>query len=213
MGQSARFRNERPRVRVTQEPPNLRNRDEHVAYFRQWYKENRATEIEKSKIRARLRRKATRDLVLKIKQNSKCLACSENDPVCLDFHHREPSKKDVNIFALYKKGWSIARVMEEIAKCDILCANCHRKLHYGRCGRNGLPAVPKTVAPEGDESSILSPSANFLFDRMYVDNAEEMKSLAPFDARTSLGRLTSLISSSIVDSSSICATSSPQYAR
>lgn len=28
-------------------------------------------------------------------------------------------------------GYGLARIKEEIVKCDVLCANCHRKLHAG----------------------------------------------------------------------------------
>jgi predicted HNH restriction endonuclease len=29
-----------------------------------------------------------------------------------------------------KAQWPLERVREELAKCELLCANCHRKLHY-----------------------------------------------------------------------------------
>jgi hypothetical protein len=57
-----------------------------------------------------------------------CSKCSEKDPACIDFHHRDPSKKDVNI-SVAVAHWSIEKLQEEIKKCDLLCCNCHRKLH------------------------------------------------------------------------------------
>lgn len=50
---------------------------------------------------------------------SKCLAA-------LDFHHRDPTKKD---FAIAAKMTSFEQVRAELDKCDLLCANCHRELH------------------------------------------------------------------------------------
>jgi len=48
----------------------------------------------------------------------------------LDFHHRDPSTKVMDIAEAQRHGWSIGRIQVEIEKCDIICANCHRKLHW-----------------------------------------------------------------------------------
>jgi len=58
-----------------------------------------------------------------------CSHCSESDPRCLDFHHRDPAEKEFDI-AKRVRARTLASLMPEIAKCDILCANCHRKLHW-----------------------------------------------------------------------------------
>ena len=63
----------------------------------------------------------------------KCDSCEENHPACLDFHHRDPTEKDENISHAVHIGWSKKRILAEIAKCDVLCSNCHRKLHW-HCG-------------------------------------------------------------------------------
>jgi hypothetical protein len=60
------------------------------------------------------------------KQNKKCERCSENDSICLDFHHIDNSKDYVIANML---GCSIETIKKEIEKCIILCANCHRKEH------------------------------------------------------------------------------------
>lgn len=57
-----------------------------------------------------------------------CSRCPEHDPVCLDFHHRNPYEKEMTISLGIARA-SLHRLQNEIAKCDILCANCHRKLH------------------------------------------------------------------------------------
>ena len=67
----------------------------------------------------------------------KCSRCSEDDPVCLDFHHRDPSQKDENIGRMLNKAWSLPRLQAEVAKCDVLCSNCHRKLHWSLRNRQG----------------------------------------------------------------------------
>ena len=46
----------------------------------------------------------------------------------LEFHHADPTKKDFNISSRgYTRSWK--RVQEELDKCVMLCANCHRETH------------------------------------------------------------------------------------
>jgi len=57
-----------------------------------------------------------------------CIKCGEKDPSCLDFHHRDGKiDKRGNIGEI--RRYAIPKLLEEIAKCDVLCANCHRKHH------------------------------------------------------------------------------------
>lgn len=66
--------------------------------------------------------------ILFYKENHPCIICGEICTACLDFHHL--GDKSDNISNLYRKG-SISKVIDEINKCVVLCANCHRKLHAG----------------------------------------------------------------------------------
>lgn len=65
------------------------------------------------------------------KSTLSCTLCGETHPACLAFHHRDAEQKTKNIADMIYRH-SIARILEEIAKCDVLCHNCHAKLHYGR---------------------------------------------------------------------------------
>ena len=57
-----------------------------------------------------------------------CCRCGERDPRCLDLHHKDPATKIAEVSA--KIGcWSDPLLWQEIRKCEILCANCHHKLH------------------------------------------------------------------------------------
>lgn len=58
-----------------------------------------------------------------------CSICGENCVSCLEFHHRNPNEKEYTIGDMMSTGHSIESVKREIEKCDILCANCHRKVH------------------------------------------------------------------------------------
>ena len=60
-----------------------------------------------------------------------CVKCGYNKcPAALDYHHIDPSKKDINFVTA--KHWSWKRLVEELKKCVLLCANCHREEEYLR---------------------------------------------------------------------------------
>lgn len=46
-----------------------------------------------------------------------------------EFHHRDPTQKDLRGNQLKRLGWQTVRA--ELGKCDLLCANCHRMRHWG----------------------------------------------------------------------------------
>lgn len=67
-----------------------------------------------------------------------CMRCGEADWRCLDLHHRDPTEKHRALRAPKQLSrnrggsWRLVpfRDMDaEFAKCDVLCANCHRKEH------------------------------------------------------------------------------------
>ena len=54
-----------------------------------------------------------------------CEDCGVSFPPCvMEFHHRDPSTKSFTIAKNLMRPWY--RVVLEIAKCVLLCANCHR---------------------------------------------------------------------------------------
>ena len=58
----------------------------------------------------------------------KCQDCGvESEHPIYDLHHRDPSAKDFSIGALIRRKWVVLE--PEIAKCDLLCSNCHRIRH------------------------------------------------------------------------------------
>ena len=65
------------------------------------------------------------------KMGGVCTSCrGKFHPVVYDFHHLDPSKKDVGITSAMNKR-SLKRILEEVEKCILLCANCHRVEHAG----------------------------------------------------------------------------------
>jgi hypothetical protein len=88
----------------------------------------RNADVTRAQARARCADK--RAWVASIKAADGCLLCGEQEPDCLDFHHLDPTQKEFRI-ATACVGSSKERIAEEIRKCVVLCANCHRKLHAG----------------------------------------------------------------------------------
>jgi hypothetical protein len=61
------------------------------------------------------------------KKTLRCEQCGESESCCMDFHHEKEKIWVVSQCA--GKGWSKKKILEEISKCKILCANCHREFH------------------------------------------------------------------------------------
>lgn len=55
-----------------------------------------------------------------------CMDCGGTFPPCaMDFDHRDPTKKQINI-ARYSGGGLSPKLLAELEHCDIICSNCHR---------------------------------------------------------------------------------------
>lgn len=93
-------------------------------YMKQHYIANKQYYLDEAK-----KGKANTALWLKdYKSKLKCETCGENHPACLDFHHIDRTTKLFTISVAERHSREDA--MAEIAKCRVLCSNCHRKLHY-----------------------------------------------------------------------------------
>ena len=58
-----------------------------------------------------------------------CKKCGEKRSYVLDFHHINAEDK-INVIAHMIKSSGEKTLIEELAKCDVLCANCHREFHF-----------------------------------------------------------------------------------
>jgi hypothetical protein len=94
-------------------------------YQREWEAKNK----DKRRIINKRRRLKLREMLRQAKASG-CIECGENHPACVEFHHREDEDKLFEIGDAVRRGVSEARLFAEIAKCDMLCANCHRKRHW-----------------------------------------------------------------------------------
>lgn len=97
------------------------------------YYENRS-EIRE---RARSRLQANREFVDKIKLDAGCADCGYAlHPAALDFDHLPGTEKLGNITALVNCARD--RLMDEMAKCEVVCANCHRIRSSDRLARGAM---------------------------------------------------------------------------
>lgn len=61
-----------------------------------------------------------------------CVDCGEKDPIVLEFDHRTSKEKFKIIANMLSGHYSWQSVEREINKCDIRCANCHRRKTYSQ---------------------------------------------------------------------------------
>lgn len=58
----------------------------------------------------------------------KCIECGIDDIFILEFHHKDPSKKEYGMSNIKRHlPWDL--IEKEAKKCELLCRNCHTKLH------------------------------------------------------------------------------------
>ena len=56
-----------------------------------------------------------------------CVDCGEADPVVLEFDHRDHTSKRLAVAQMIERRYSWRSILMEIEKCDVRCANCHRR--------------------------------------------------------------------------------------
>jgi len=66
-----------------------------------------------------------------------CKHCGESHLATLSFHHRNLAEKSFKLSWAYTHYYSLESMKKEAEKCDLVCANCHQKLHATNpTGRN-----------------------------------------------------------------------------
>jgi hypothetical protein len=98
-------------------------------YHNGWYAQNGTNR----KKQVAERRRALKQRYSAYKATLKCGQCGlsgEDNAWALEFHHRNRQEKTCTVSHLVTSGYGWERIMEEIDKCIVSCANCHRKEHY-----------------------------------------------------------------------------------
>ena len=78
---------------------------------------------------ANIRRKEYRFNIKEYLLTHPCVDCGEKDWVVLEFDHVLGIKK-AGIAQMIRFSWD--KILKEIAKCEVVCANCHKKRTYSR---------------------------------------------------------------------------------
>ena len=95
--------------------------------FRRWYEKNKEIHIQ----RVRSAAEKVYKEVCEYKESNPCLDCNKFYPsYVMDFDHVR-GIKNKNVSSMLKKG-SRKQIWEEIEKCDLVCANCHRIRTHNR---------------------------------------------------------------------------------
>lgn len=90
---------------------------------RKHYLNNLSYYLKKAQLRNTNERQIKREYLWKYLEEHPCVDCNEKDIVVLTFDHRE--NKSRNISDMIAWGSSFTQFINEIAKCEIRCANCH----------------------------------------------------------------------------------------
>lgn len=104
----------------------FKNLEQRREYRREWYAKNKDSE----KIHVKRRKSQIKKWFKNYKTNLTCSNCPEKHISTLEFHHKTNAKKEGHVGNMVNDGFSIKRILEEIDKCIVLCANCHRKIHH-----------------------------------------------------------------------------------
>ncbi len=72
-------------------------------------------------------RDAELDRIIVAAKNKPCADCQISyPPYVMDFDHLNAEQKEFNISAMRRSRMAFGKIMAEIAKCEVVCANCHR---------------------------------------------------------------------------------------
>ena len=99
----------------------------HRDLCRSWYRANRDEARERAHDGRIRRRSEGFDRIRAYLVQHPCVDCGESDPDVLGFDHRRLEDKSFNISTLLSAGYSWDKVLAEIRKCDVRCANCHQR--------------------------------------------------------------------------------------
>ena len=96
------------------------------AYCKAHYRRNREKHNAGRYRRRRGERAANREFVWRYLESHPCVDCGESDIVVLEFDHVRGNKEG-EISIMVGRGVSHDQLLQELAKCVVRCANCHRR--------------------------------------------------------------------------------------
>lgn len=133
--ENARRATNRDVERARENARRAANPGSRIAEAKAYYERRKGTPEYKAEHKRNSRSRWTRkyETIVAYKVATGCADCGENHPVVLDLHHRNRSEKHPQLKSngsrLERLSWDV--IAAELEKCDVLCANCHRKREYG----------------------------------------------------------------------------------
>ena len=95
-----------------------------AAYKQVHYAANRERYIRAARLRKQVLVEERTAFLLEFFRSHPCMDCGESDPLVLEFDHLEDKAFGI-AKGLRDRSWD--SVLEETEKCDVVCANCHRR--------------------------------------------------------------------------------------
>jgi hypothetical protein len=92
---------------------------------RNYYKNNHDKQLKEVYKRKRRVINEHRKFLFDFYKKNPCVDCGETDPLVLELDHQRD--KIMEVSRMISGGWSKQKVLDEIAKCEVRCANCHRR--------------------------------------------------------------------------------------
>lgn len=90
-----------------------------------WYAKNQARQSEVIRVHVAVTAAENRAFILEYLRLHPCVDCGGSDPRVLDFDHIHGQKRS-GVLTMVKRGYSRDSILSEIAKCEVVCCNCHR---------------------------------------------------------------------------------------
>ena len=101
------------------------------AYHREHYVANRQRYIEQARIQKQKLMLERTTYLIKFFETHACVDCGERDPVVLEFDHLRDKSFAIGP-ELSRRSWQ--SILDEMEKCEVVCANCHRRRTAQRRG-------------------------------------------------------------------------------
>lgn len=96
-------------------------------YIREHYYKNKKYYLKKARIRNSKLKEQAYEYICSYFKIHPCIDCGEKDILVLEFDHIDRSSKSADISYIIKNNNTLEKLKREIEKCEVRCANCHRR--------------------------------------------------------------------------------------
>lgn len=102
-----------------------------MSQYEKWQKKYYEKNRDYYAAKAKQRKREIMEAISLYKESTPCKDCGQKlKHYQMDFDHL--NSKFLNISRMVKDGYSLQRILSEIEKCELVCANCHRERTYRR---------------------------------------------------------------------------------